>query len=166
MKHSAQQDGFTLIELLVVIVIIGILAGVVAAIINPAEYIAQTRDARRISDLLNVQTSIIGAIANNELQLSDTSTCGDCNSIDSSQTIDGTGWVRFNNVSGNGLINWIQVLPKDPVNEGALMFSYYSDGEAFELNAVLESEKYMDYMLSDGGNDDNVYERGFDLTLN
>jgi len=99
MKHSAQQDGFTLIELLVVIVIIGILAGVVAAIINPAEYIAQTRDARRISDLLNVQTSIIGAIANNELQLSDTSTCGDCNSIDSSQTIDGTGWVRFNNVS-------------------------------------------------------------------
>jgi hypothetical protein len=46
------------------------------------------------------------------------------------------------------------------------MFSYYSDGEAFELNAVLESEKYMDYMLSDGGNDDNVYERGFDLTLN
>lgn len=164
--QKTAQDGFTLIELLVVVVIIGILAGVVAAIINPAEYIAQTRDARRINDLLNVQTAIINAITNNEITLTDTSTCTDCNSIDGSNLIDGTGWVRFTALSGNGLINWIPVLPKDPVNESPLMFSYYSDGNTFELNAVLESEKYIENMISDGGNDDNVYERGFNLTLN
>lgn len=36
-KTNRRQKGFTLIELLIVIVIIGILAGVILAVINPAE---------------------------------------------------------------------------------------------------------------------------------
>lgn len=163
--RSAKEQGFTLIELLVVIAIIGILAGVVVAIINPAEYLAQTRDARRINDLLSVQTSIISALTNNEIILVDTSSCTNCNSIDGTNLIDGTGWVRFTNTSGNGLINWIPVLPKDLINTNPFMFSYYSDGNTFELNAVLESEKYIENMTEDGGNDNAVYERGFNLSL-
>jgi prepilin-type N-terminal cleavage/methylation domain-containing protein len=163
--RSTQEKGFTLIELLVVIAIIGLLAGVITALLNPAEYIKQARDARRISDILSIQTAVTNALTTNYIQLITTSNCNTCNSIDSSALIDGTGWVRFTTVSGNGLGNYIPTLPIDPVNEGELMFSYYSDGNSFELNAKLESEKYTDYMLNDGGKDNTLYERGFSLIL-
>ena len=163
--RSAQEKGFTLIELLVVIAIIGLLAGVVTALLNPAEYIKQARDARRINDILNIQTALTNALTTNQIQLTTTADCNTCNSIDSTGLVNGTGWVKFTVLSGNGLANYIPTLPIDPVNEGDLLFSYYSDGENFELNAKLESEKYVEYMIRDGGNDNNLYERGFSLIL-
>ena len=46
--------GFTLLELLIVIGILATLATVVVLIINPAERLARTRDAKRIVDLENI----------------------------------------------------------------------------------------------------------------
>jgi len=43
--YSKKESGFTLIELLIVIVIIGILAGVLIAVINPAQQQNRARDA-------------------------------------------------------------------------------------------------------------------------
>lgn len=54
MKTS--ERGFTLIELLVVIAIIGILSSVVLASLNSAR--AKGRDARRISDLKQIQLAL------------------------------------------------------------------------------------------------------------
>src|ERR1035437_851165 len=61
------QRGFTLIELLVVMSIVGVLATTVIMTLNPAELIAQSRDAVRISDLSTIdsalgiyQTDVIG----------------------------------------------------------------------------------------------------------
>ncbi len=51
-----KQKGFTLIELLVVIAIIGILSSVVLASLSTAR--AKSRDARRISDIGQLQLSL------------------------------------------------------------------------------------------------------------
>lgn len=164
---SAQnsKNGFTLIELVVVIAIIAILAGITVAVINPAEYIKQARDSKRVSDIMNVQTALIAALANNDIELVATAGCADCNSFEGSNSVDGKGWVIFNEVSEGGLATFLQSLPVDKVNDETFNYRYFSDEELFELNAVLESDRYQEYAILDGGNDDSVYERGTKLTI-
>ena len=56
MQMKMTKKGFTLIELLVVIAIIGILSSVVLASLNSAR--AKSRDAKRISDLKQLQIAL------------------------------------------------------------------------------------------------------------
>jgi len=51
MKKELARKGFTLIELLIVLAIIGFLAIIVVTAINPAERLAQTKDASRKSTI-------------------------------------------------------------------------------------------------------------------
>jgi len=50
--------GFTLIELLVVIGIIGILAAIVLVAVNPGRNFAQTNNARRQGDLIQISNAV------------------------------------------------------------------------------------------------------------
>ena len=52
------SKGFTLIELLVVIAIIAILAVVVVLTLNPAQLLAQSRDANRVSDFATLKSAL------------------------------------------------------------------------------------------------------------
>lgn len=82
---------------------------------------------------------------------------------------DSTGWVRvnFSSITTGAGGPPISNLPRDPVNTltGNLFYAYKASGTAacsdgvgatrctiYEINAVLESSKFADQMVNDGGN--------------
>ncbi len=108
--------GFTLIELLVVIAIIGILSSVVLASLNTARQ--KARDARRISDLKNIQLAL-------ELY------------ADSNQG-------SYPTSSINVLVpTYLQSLPTPPPGSGQSAYAYAGTGPncvGYHIGAVLEDE--------------------------
>ncbi len=166
-----QQKGFTLVELLIVITILVILGVVVVVLIDPAEILAQSRDAQRISDLASMKGAIQLTVS------STTPSSANCyiiaapngtnqptanifttlmTAVGSSgygitatataQLVDGTGWVRLDyRAASTGKA--MTSLPLDPTNALASGLYYrwgcnkYST-YLYEIDAALESEKY------------------------
>jgi len=56
LMHKKNKKGFTLIELLVVVAIMGLLSAVAVVALNQAR--ARARDARRLSDIKQIQTAL------------------------------------------------------------------------------------------------------------
>jgi len=173
MKKS--NYGFTLVELLVVIAIIAILAAVVVLVVNPAEMLRRGRDATRMADLQSLQNAINIAYQENSAtarflcaadgQPANTRCPGSSAAGASTRTNNGTGWVKVD-LSSQAVK--VPTLPIDPENSATLIYTYESDGVDWEINAVLESDKYTiddNKMANDGGNDANWYEVGSGLTL-
>ncbi|OGE26278.1 hypothetical protein A3C26_03755 [Candidatus Daviesbacteria bacterium RIFCSPHIGHO2_02_FULL_39_12] len=174
LKKSAQvHKGFTLVELLVVIAIIAILAAVVVLIINPLELTRRGRDAARLSDLANLQNAINVAVQ--EATGSGTAdilcaagfnnSASSCKGVSNTGTraSDGTGWVGVN-LSAQKSVS-VPTLPADPTNDAINHYAYCSDGDAWEINAALESDQQKDKKKNDGGDDDTLYEVGSNLKL-
>jgi prepilin-type N-terminal cleavage/methylation domain-containing protein len=162
------RRAFTLIELLVVIAIIAILAVVVVLTLNPAQLLAQSRDANRVSDLATLNSAIglyqtdvpsgnMGTSSVIYTSLPDaSSTCGTqglltlpsgytyhCASPTTYRTTNGTGWIPldFQNISSGSPFG---SLPTDPTNQSSsgLYYTYTTNGSQYQILAPMESQKY------------------------
>lgn len=178
-----KTKGFTLIELLVVLAIVAILSVVVILTLNPAELLKQARDSNRISDLSIMRSAISLYLADANVPFIGTSTlcyvsvsagvatssgCGafsaqtqTTSSATNNRKVDGTGWlpINFSSISSGAPIG---SLPVDPSNTATLYYAYAASSTllTFEINTVLESTKYDDYMTGDGGSKTGFYEVG------
>ncbi len=170
-KSAMNKKGFTLVELLVVIAIIGVLVGVVAIAINPAEMLKKSRDAKRLSDIASVRKAIDLALANGgALNAALCTTAAPCSSASGTRAVDGSGWVSID------VSKYLATLPIDPRAAdttytdaaGASVnaeYKYANDGTSYELEAHLESTSNAHYYTEDGGNATGWYELGTKLTI-
>lgn len=198
MQSIFSRDGsgssFTLIELLIVIGILAVLVAAVVVTLNPAQLLAQARDAQRIQDLSSLSSAIntvyvldqtvsFGTASTVYTSLPDSSsTCGSwglpslpsgwsyhCSPTSTLQNTNGTGWIPVN-FQSNGTVG-LSVLPIDPTNSSSTGLYYtYITGGSYELTAVFESAKYkqgggQNRASTDGGVYANLYEVGTNLTL-
>ena len=198
------KKGFTLLELLIVVGILTILTTAAVLILNPPELLARARDGKRMNDLDAIKnavnlylatatsTDVSEGISGDIAYVSTSGALCSFNGVinwpnpiysgaiwcqeNTSRNIDGTGWVSvdFKKISGGSPI---AVLPIDPINNTVYYYAYAGDesDKTFELNARLESQKYRDKMINDGGDRNNCviyteincfYEIGNDPGLN
>lgn len=179
------QKGFTLVELLVVIALIAVLAVAVILALNPAELLKQGRDSTRVSDLANinsalalffvdVNTSTMPSGNNCYVHASATSCSnrfsGSPTTVTStSQAVNGSGWLPINLT----LISTGPPLPRypiDPTNNTEYFYAFRASTSSspvgkYEINAKLESAKYLFQAANDGGNNTSTYEVGTELSL-
>lgn len=171
------KKGFTLIELLIVIAVLAILTTVVVVVLNPAQMLAEARDAQRLSDFSSLQSSVSlylvaapsPAMAAGPFCTKDLATCAFTGgTLRDAYSTGGSGWVAIN-LSSIPSGSPLAILPKDPVNSSTFQYAYKADATllTYEIDAKLESTKYAPKMLNinDGGNSDLFYEVGTNLAL-
>lgn len=183
MKISSQK-GFTLIELLVVMGILAVLAAVTVLILNPVQFLAQSRDSVRISDLDTLNRAINLASLNiSNLDLDGPSYSNSClgqsaqkifvsvpSGVGTAPTPP-SGWtiqqVSVANLAETNGSGWLPVdlsngqlnppvnkLPVDPVNTFDSGYYYSYVCGSYELNAAMESTKYQTERAANDGGDD------------
>lgn len=178
------QKGFTLVELLVVVAIIAILALVVMLALNPVEMQRRSRDSRRLSDLGTVRRALDLALVDGA-SLKGTSTSHYTKTTAVSGALDASS---LDNLVGVDISKYLATIPQDPqykavaetikVTAGvcgttstttqarsAMVYTFTSDGDTYELNAYLESDDNCAATGEDGGNDATKHEIGTSLTL-
>lgn len=134
MKFSAKtlhpsilSNGFSLIELLIVIAVVGVLAAGLMTVLNPVAYLQKSADAKRKTDLSEVQKAL-------ELYYQDNNRYPDYIQTD--------GRIRgLNNQPvewGGSFSPYMQKLPADP--DSGKRYVYYSEtnGSSYWLYAALD----------------------------
>lgn len=172
LPENSPSFGFTLIELLVVIAIIAILAVVVVLVLNPAQLLAQARDAQRVSDMATLNSalgvyqidqsgasgSFLGFASMDYVSVPDVSStaCADlgfspaplgwnyaCGTPASYRSVSSSGWIPVNFQNISAGAPFSSI-PVDPTNQtsSGLYYSYVTDGSRYEVTAAMESQKY------------------------
>jgi prepilin-type N-terminal cleavage/methylation domain-containing protein len=112
--------GFTLVELIIVVAIIGIMAGGIMVFLDPSAQIQKSRDARRKSDLSEIQKAL-------EVYYQDNN--GYPIVTGGSYALGDGGW-------GTPWLPYMGTVPKDP--SSLRNYVYYSTGQSYYLYASLE----------------------------
>lgn len=189
------RRGFTLIELLIVLGILAVVTVAVFLTLNPVEFLRQARDTRRVAELKSLSAGIgayrasasgasLGATSTVYVSLPDDDpVCGSyvlpalppgwvyaCATEENYRKLDGTGWIPLDVASLAKYVS-VSALPVDPANdEDGRYYAYVADGNAWELSAFIESEKFrnggrFDIPSKDGGDNPDRYEAGRALDL-
>ena len=178
MKNTFSK-GFTLVEMLIVVTLIAALAAAVVVVLNPMELLAQGRDAQRMADLSTVQDALRillaqGLVPTPSLCLDGTAAGGGCNDggicmidpglgngpfsvqtcggLNVDRTVGGAGWVDANLADARTGGSPIVTLPIDPIHNTSFFYAYKANAAGtFKLASRLESERYRQMMIDDGG---------------
>lgn len=122
------KKGFTLIELLVVIAIIGLLSTLAVVALGSAR--VKARDAKRLSDLKQIQTAL--ELYNTEKSAYPTGT---------DAVLGATTYVCLNSDGFSATAGctsaYMGIIPSDP---GTNSYSYTSDGTTYTIEATLEGD--------------------------
>ncbi|PIS22202.1 hypothetical protein COT50_03235 [candidate division WWE3 bacterium CG08_land_8_20_14_0_20_41_10] len=126
--NNCSTKGFTLVELLIAISLIGILTGVLLAVLNPRGIQAKARDSQRISDLSKVKVALESYFSDNR-----------------GYPTSGSNWVLVNSISGLATA-YINILPIDPKTTGTICnsasawrgYAYKSNGNSYLLATNME----------------------------
>lgn len=156
----SKQGGFTLVELIAASTIALLLLTLTIVVYNPVERNKKARDGKRLSDISKIDRAISEFMLDKKyypdtegvLRFSDTLPSGSTSLNKSNK-----GWI-FDNLS-----SYTSMLPTDPINDATYRYSYIRGSNGYELDAKLES--MTDEMISDGGNDNLMYEVGNNLNL-
>ncbi len=126
------KDGFTLIELLVVIAIIGLLSTLAVVALGSAR--VKARDAKRLSDVKQVQTALELYYTDNSKYPTQTEpiALGQGNAVCLENDAEGWGASCANEA-------YMGLVPNDPKAGSAYLYSS-ADGTSYEIKAVLEGE--------------------------
>lgn len=120
------KEGFVLSELLIVMAVIGVLAGSLILIVNPVTQIGKANDAKRKSDLNQLQKAL-------ETYYQDYGRYP--SHIAGNYTINGTtGW-------GGSWPTYMSRLPADPVSGRTYVYYANATGQAYYLYAYLQAPK-------------------------
>jgi len=131
MFHIKNKKGFTLIELLVVIAIIGILSTLAVVSLNNAR--EKSRDAKRVSDIKQVQTALELYFADqNGYPSGSALTLGGA----SAQALSGGGFSASGSESGTVYMGQV---PSNPSPGGAAYgYTQTSSGVSYNITFTLE----------------------------
>lgn len=130
MKRFYKTNGFTLIEMILVVGIIAIMATMLLTVLNPFNQFAKAADARRKSDLSQIQKALESYYADNGRYPP--------NAVSCKYSIQG------NNGDANDCIEWgsswqpyMNIVPEDPTTGHTYIYYVDPNGQYYYLYANL-----------------------------
>jgi prepilin-type N-terminal cleavage/methylation domain-containing protein len=139
-NKNKKSQGFTLIELLVVIAIIGLLATLAVVSLNNAR--AKSRDAKRVSDIRQIQTALELYFFDNEGYPPNVSPAGPLGGSSGNAQVlcdSAAGWQA--NTTGCTLgVVYMPDVPENPTPNGAdYIYAQVGGGSDYTITFTLES---------------------------